>query len=239
MKNLMKAEWFKLSKSFGFKVLCLCNTAAVFTTGILALAGAEATGYEAFVVSLTYVLHHAAIECLFVSIFVCREFSNRTFGMLSLCGYSRKKVFLSKILVFSFGWICLFLIYTGAVTIVMSIANGFGCTDCTKVLFMLLCGILGYAAMGMVIICIAVIVKKAFVTVGIGMGAAYALLWIETNLKEYVQPFVRCTYTYQIGQLQFWDEGFSIWLFVIVTALTFVTALAASICIFDYTEKLM
>lgn len=239
MKNLMKAEWFKLSKSFGFRVLCLCNVATVFSTALLALAGAKATGFASFVMSLTYILHHAVIGYLFAAIFLCGEFSNRTYGLSLLCGYSRKKVFLSKILVFLLGLIWLFLIYTGVTTAVMSIANGFGQTDYMEVLVMLLCGILGYAAMGAVIIFIAVITKKAFVTVGIGMGVTYALLWIETNLKEYSLSFVKYAYTYQIGQLQFWGEGFSLWMFLVVTVLAFVIALVASIFIFDHTEKLM
>ena len=236
MKDLMKAEWFKLSKSFGYKVLCACNIAAVFTTSLLLIAGAKGTGYEAFIMALTYILHHAVIGCLFAAIFVCSEFSNRTFGMSLLCGYSRKKVFLSKILVYLFGLICLFLLYTGAATIVMLIGNGFGQKNYLDILALLFCGIFGYAAMGTVMIFIAVIAKKAFVTVGIGIGITYALLWVETNFKDGLLSLVKYTYSYQIGQLQFWGEDFSIWMFLVIVIFTFVITLAGSIFIFDKIE---
>lgn len=147
-----------------------------------------------------------------------------------------QKGFLSKILVFLFGLICLFLIYTGATTIVMLIGNGFGQKNYLDILSLLFCGIFGYVAMGTVMIFIAVIAKKTFVTVGIGIGVTYALLWVETNFKDGLLSIVKYTYSYQIGQLQFWGEGFSIWMFLVIVILTFVITLAGSIFIFDKIE---
>ncbi len=236
LRNLMKAEWFKLSKSFGFKVLCLCNMASILTTVLLLIAGAKGTGYKMFMISLTYKLHHAVIGYLFAAVFLCGEFSGRTFGMSLLCGYPRRKVFLSKILMFHFGSLLLFLIYTGISTIVASIGNGFGQTFSPDILILLFCGILGNAAMGAVMILIAVIVKKSIVTIGVGIGITYALLFMESNFREGVLFFVKYTYSYQLGQLSFWGEGFSLWMFLVVMLLTFVIALVTSILIFEKVE---
>jgi len=192
LRNLMKAELFKLKKSSGFKALCICNMASILSSVLLLIAGAEGTGYNALIVSLTYILHHAVIGYLFAAVFLCGEFSNRTLGMSLLCGYSRRKVFLSKILVFLFGLLLLFLIYTGITSIVMSI--------------------------------------------GVGIGVTYALLWTEANIKEGLLSFVKYTYSYQIGQLQFWGEGFSLWIFMVVTLLTSVIALVTSILMFEKME---
>lgn len=73
-------------------------------------------------------------------------------------------------------------------------------------------------------------------TVGIGIGVTYALLWVETNFKDGLLSLVKYTYSYQIGQLQFWGEGFSIWMFLAIVILTFVITLAGSIFIFDKIE---
>lgn len=236
MTNLMKVEFFKLRKSFGFKALCLCNIASLLSSAVLLLAGAKGSGYKVLIVSLTYVLHHAFIGYLFAAVFLCGEFSNRTFGMSLLCGYSRRKVFLSKILVFLFGLLLLFLIYTGISTIVLSIGNGFGSALSADILLLLFCGMLGNIAMGTVIILIAVITKKAIVTIGAGIGVTYALLFTESNFQEGWPAFVKYTYSYQIGQMKFWGEGFSLWTFLVVTLLTSVITLVISSLIFEKME---
>lgn len=240
MKHLVKAEWFKLSKSFGFQVLCLYNAASsMLSAVVLLIAGAKATGFAAMRMSHTYVLHHSVIGCLFVAVFLCGEFANRTYGLSLLSGYSRKKIFLSKVLIFLVGFIWLFLIYTGGIAFIMSIGNGFGGLDHGNILFMLFCGILGYMAMGMIILLIAVMVKRAFVTVGVGMGLMYALGQMENLTREDPFPFLKYTYLYQIRQLHFWGEGFSFWMFLAVEVFTFALALQAAVFIFEHSEKLM
>lgn len=239
MRDLIKAEWFKLSKSFGFQVLCFYNAAGSMLSAVFFLiTGAEATGFAAFRMSHEYVLHHSMIGCLFAAMFLCGEFANRTYGLSLLSGYSRKEIFLSKALIFLFGFLGLFLIYTGGIAIVMSLGNGFGGPDYPNVLFMLCCGIVGYAAMGMIIILIAVMAKRAFVTVGAGMGLTYVLGQMENLTRENPLPFLKYTYLYQIRRFHFWGEGFSFWMFLAVEIFTFVLALRVSVFIFDHSEKI-
>lgn len=202
---------------------------------ILLIVGSKATGYLSFTISLSYVLHHAFIGYLFAAVFLCSEFSNHTFGMSLLCGYSRRKVFFSKILVFFSGLIILFLIYTGITTIVTSIGNGFGQVINWDMLLLLICGILGCAAMGAVIILMTVIAKKTIVTIGVGIGFTFALLWIETAFSDRLF-YIKYTYSYQIGQILFWGQGFSVSMFVMVTLPTIIISLLASSIIFEKME---
>lgn len=237
MKDLVKAEWFKLSKSFGFKMLCLYNAASSILIAVFCLiAGTKATGFAAIRMSNSYVLHHSMIGCLFAAVFLCGEFTNGTYGLSLLSGYSRKKIFLSKILIFLFGFLGLFLFYTCGIAIVVSLVNGLGEPDDMNVLFMLCCGIVGYATMGMIILLISVMAKRSFVTVGAGMALTYALGQIENLTRENPLPFLKYTYLYQIRQLHFGDEQFSFWMFWVVEILTFILALRASVFIFEHSE---
>ena len=236
MRDLIRAEWFKLVKSTGFKVLLICNGATVFTTLLLLVVGAKGTGYNSLIIDLTYVLHHAVVGYLFAAVFLCGEFSNRNFGMSLLCGYSRRTVFLSKALVFLFGQLLLFLTYTGITTIIMSLGNGFGKKFTMDIFLLLICGILGYMTMGTVTVLIATITRKTILAIGIGLGSTYALMWLETNIGESRLPLLRYTYIYQIGQLESWGEGFSPGIFLVVTLITIILSLAVATFVFDRTE---
>lgn len=238
MKNLIKAEWFKLSKSAGYKVLLLCNAVSVLTSVLLLVAGSTSPGYEMLVIGLTSILHHSVIGYLFAAVFICSEFSNRTFGMSLLCGSSRKKVVLSKIIAYLIGMTILFLVYVCATTLVMTLANGFGvgAKYIKEVVLLLVCGILGNMAISSVIILVATIAKKTITTIGIGIGLTYASLWIETTFRAKPLPFIKYIYTYQIGQLQSWGDTFSVGMFLAVITVTIIAALFFAVTAFDRME---
>lgn len=96
MKNLIKAEWFKLSKSSIFKILLLIN---LILAAILLLMKPR-TGYRAFRLGIAYLIYHTNIGLIFTSAFLCEDFSNKSFGKSLLSGCSRKKFFLQKRLYF-------------------------------------------------------------------------------------------------------------------------------------------
>ena len=235
MKKLIKAEWFKLSKSKGYKILLLCNVLSILTSILLRVAGAMSPGYEVLVISLTSILHHSVIGYLFAAVFVCSEFSNCTFGISLLCGSSRKKVVLSKIITYLTGMTILFLVYVCATTLVMTVANGFGISAkyIKEVILLLFCGIFGNMAIGSVIILVAMIARKAIVTIGIGIGLTYASLWIETTFRSKPLPFIEFVYTYQIGQMQFWGDTFSVRMFFVVIMVTIIGALFLAVTAFE------
>ena len=236
--NLIKAEWFKLLKSFPFRILCLCNAASLVTTVMLNFLGSKgSTGYDAVLISLGYILHHSIIGYVFAAFFLCDEFSYHTFGMSLSCGVSRRKIFDAKVFTFLVGLLLLFLIYTGSVMSVATILNGFGKELSIDIIFLLLCGLLGEIAMGTVMILIAVIVKKASITIGLGIGVTYSLILGRTYyLQKNIFPFVKYTYSFQIEQLIFWGEDFLLEVFLAVMLLTVVIMLIVARFIFERAE---
>lgn len=242
MRCLINAEWFKLKKSLGFKILLLGNIIITLLMVILYIfvLDSEFTGYRIMKSSLALVLYHAYIGYLFAAIFCCSEFSNRTFAMSLLCGYSRKQVFLSKVIVFFQGMVVLYFEAVGLETIFFSAGNGFGMgfnLDNVIIMLRLLCfGLIGCLTIGAVIIFVAAVAKKSIITFGVGIGCTYVLLWMETTFYDNPLPFVKYLYTYQIRQLNFGGEKFSPGLFLMVMAATFIIALVSATLIFEKSE---
>ena len=236
MNNLIKAEWFKLSKSSGFRVLFLCNLASLCSSAFLLMAGADGTGYKMFLLSLTYIFHHSIIGYLFSAFFICSEFSERTFGISLLSGYSRRKIFAAKAFVFFCGQLLLFLTYVIMTTLVITIGNGYGMEFNVDFFWMLLCGMIGCIAMGAIMLLVSLVMKKSVATIGVGIGIMYSLSWLEANFKEKLLPVLKYTYTYQIGQLEFWGDGFSPTMFFAVMVITFLLAFVAAGIIFERAE---
>lgn len=241
MRNLLKAEWFKLSKSFGFKLLLLCNAASFITTIVLMTAvSTDRAGYQLFLVDLSYILHHSVIGYLFAAVFVSGEFSNRTFGMSILSGNSKRKIFAAKEIVFLAGFELLFLVYTLVSTITAILFNGFGLPfsfdSCLQIIELLLLGILGYAAVGAVMLFIVILTKKTIGTIGVGIAFTYALLWLDTTFRENPLSFIKYVYTYQIDQLMLWGEGFSVSMYVMVMVITFIVAIIGAGIVFEKSE---
>ncbi|MCM1288919.1 MAG: ABC transporter permease [Clostridium sp.] len=236
MRNLIKAEWFKLSKSFGFRVLFLCNLASLCSSVFLLMAGADATGHKMLLLAITYTFHHAIIGYLFSAFFICNEFSDRTFGMSLLSGYSRRRIFISKSFVFLCGLSLLYLTYIMITTIVITIGNGYGMEFNAEFFGMLLCGMIGCITMGAVMLLVSMVMKKAVATIGVGIGIIYLLSSLESNFKEKLLPVLKYTYTYQIGQLALWGDGFSPIMYLGVMIITSLLAFVAAGIIFEKAE---
>ena len=243
MRDLVRAEWFKLEKSLGFKVLLLLNALLAFLMHFSFTALAQdsmRTGSQVMESSLTLVLYHTYIAYLLAAIFVCKEFSGRTFALSLLSGYSRSKVLLSKILVFFLGILILFYEFVIVETISFSIKNGFGMEfnleTITHIMKLLGYGLIGCLTVGAVAIFVAVVVKKLVLTIGFGMILIYVMLWMETTFRENPLPFIKYMYSYQIRQVHFGKEAFSVGTFLVITLITFVAALAVSFFVFARSE---
>lgn len=246
MKDLVKAEWFKLRKSLGFKLLLLVNALCAIcmvSTYILlgeGNASPEFCGYRAMGGGVTMVIMHAYIGYLFASVFVCNEFSSRTFAMSLLCGHSRTEIFASKAAGFFLGYFLLYWEFVGIVSIGASAVYGFGVKWSMEILWEILLllgvGLMACFTTGAVAVLIATAARKAIVAIGVGIGHTYALLWLETNFREHSLPFMKYAYTYQIRELYWRRETFSPVLFLAVTLLTSMTALAAAALVFKGAE---
>lgn len=240
MRNLIKAEYFKLVKSMGFKLLFLGNILSTIIYIVLLVLGSKATGYQVMLNASTDVLHYNFLGYLFAAIFICGEFSNQTFSMSLLCGHSRLKVFLSKLVIFICGVLLFFFVYVGFSTTYASIANGFGVKigleNVKNILVRVGCGVAGCFTMSAVMILVATVVRKTIATIGVGIGLVYALLWLETTFRNNMLPFVKYTYSYQIRQIEFAGEEFAPGLFLIVMIITSSVALTVAAVAFERIE---
>ncbi len=246
MKDLVKAEWFKLRKSLGFKLLLLANALCAISTvsTYILLGNGNASsgfcGYRALGGGVTLVLMHAYIAYLFAAVFVCKEFSRRTFAMSLLCGHSRTEIFASKATGFLLGYFLLYWEFVGIVSIGASAVYGFGAEWSMEILWetllLLGVGLMACFTTGAVAVLIAMAARKAIVSIGIGIGHTYALLWLETNFREHPLPFMKYAYTYQIRELYWRRETFSPVLFLVVTLATSMIALVAAALVFKRAE---
>ena len=243
MKNLIRAEFFKLSKSFGYKVmLALSVGIGVLYSFVWISRSSRVTGYLVLLTMDSFVMSHTIFTSVFTAVFLCSEFSDRTMGQGLFCGVPRRSVFFSKLIAFFTGLLCLLSTVVAITVVIMSIANGFGteltvegCLDVlTHVVFFWLVS----ASIGGFFIFLALATKNTVAAMGTGLGIAYILLVMTSNYvnagwEQYAA--VRYSFVYQMFVLADWehlDKG----LFLAVTLVTLLSTLIASTLIFEKME---
>ncbi len=239
MEKLIKAECFKLVKSSGFKILLFCSLGlGIIFSCITIISGSKVSGYDTFNIFLGMILLHSFLGYVFSAIFICNEYKNSTLAINLLSGFSRKKIFTCKIIIYFLGILLLCLISTISATIIMSFVNGYsvepGKGSYKDILTQLLYAVSGYMALGAVIILITVITKKAVVTIASGISLTYILLFLRTDFKDIF--FVKYTYSYQIELLRFQGGYFSGKMYMLVMFITFVLTLTTALFIFEKME---
>lgn len=247
MYNLIKAEFFKLSKMPGFKILVLsCICTGIFFSSIIIIGNAKYPGYYMLYDCIGMLLVNSAFCHIFAAIFIGNEFTDNTFGNSLLSGFTRRKLFAAKILVFFAGLFQVLIIMPLIVTVCASYLNGFGMDfsmeTCKSILLLLLYSLTGYATLGSVVVFLTVLIRKKAVTVGAGLVLIYIYLFARTNFSGI--SFLRYTYLYQIELLAFSNiknsgyggDTFSGGIYLAVMALTFLAAMLFSIWIFGKRE---
>lgn len=250
MKNLIKAEWFKLTKSSVFKVLLVINlTAAVLLLWSLTQAGQARTGYRAFRLGIAYLFYHTNIGLVFTAAFFCEDFFNMSFGASLLSGCSRIKIFFAKVIIFFIGMLLLFSDFTCTAVIVSSLLNGFGMAisieTCKNILFFSFCGILGCISMSSIMILISTIIKSKIPTVMVIYLFFFPFEYLKNNYRFYdngydILKYLKYTYVYQVNTLYVTQDGrepgFQPEIFFQVQIVTIILTLVISLIIFKKTE---
>jgi len=238
MGKLIKAEFLKLSKSLGFKILILCSLGAGVLVGILLLTyemPAEVSGYNVYLQSLVDTQLHGILTSVFVAVFLCNEFVNRTFGMSLFSGCPRRSVLFSKIIVFLVGLLPVLFAESLSVTVITTIIRGFGVdlnVETWKYLIRTtLLYILGNAAMGGFCVILAILIKNIGGTIGAGIG--FILVIAVLNGYEKFEPVMKFTFLYQLNQVV---DLKSYGLFIMVSVVTLVVTLITSLIIFEKSE---
>ncbi|MBR1597610.1 MAG: ABC transporter permease [Lachnospiraceae bacterium] len=255
MKDLIKAEWFKLSKSRTFKVLIILNLLVLiidwieYSVGYYTPPAHSKEGWKMLGSELQYILHHEVIGYVLVITYICNEFSYRTFGISMLSGYFRIKLLLAKIIVFVVANVFLVLIYSVSGTVVATCFSGgyietvnAEMWECT--IMLLLYGILGYAVFGVVMIATAVVIKKKVGTIIFGMVSSYVMTQTDIITRDNPLPFTKYTYAYQLRHLKYkdwtgpcnWGGPFEPGVYLGVMAATFIISMVVAVYAFNRVE---
>lgn len=189
MVRLLKAELFKLTRLRALWLLLVVSSVMGGLRGTTAvLRDSALTEYEVYLMELMPDLFYSALICVFASVFVCGEFSNRTFGSSFLSGCARRDVFLAKATIFFVGMLPMILFPVMTSTIIASIGNGFGREWSRAVAFDaaagLLCYLFRYFFLGGFVLLAAALVRDRIGTFGAGMFGAYVILFMAGNLME-------------------------------------------------------
>lgn len=245
MNRLIKAEFYKLSKLFGYKVLLLGAAGIGLLEGLFTIivnmgqsAKPEGAGYFVLKIYLVWPLFAALVTGVYTAVFLCSEFGNRTYGANLLCGLSRRNVFLSKMTVFYAGLLPIFYLHMLFVSGIVTIGFGFGNLtggEAAQLLKMFFFSVLGYLAVGGYYALLAVWIKNPVATVGAGFGFAYMQQVWTSNLQWGNVPLVKLSFMYQLNQFLDW-ETFSGGSYFVVMMLTFLLTFVAALFFFERSE---
>lgn len=117
----MKAEFYKLHKFSSVRMISLFTLAVALFRGF-----SPYSGYQVYLAGLQPELFDAVLISAFTVVFLCAEFSNRTFANALLCGVPRQNVFFAKLVVYFAGMLVLILFPLCVATFIATIRNGFG-----------------------------------------------------------------------------------------------------------------
>ena len=254
MKNLFSAEFYKLSKSLGYKLM-LAGSAGVglFFCYFWISNSNQASGYQMLPIMDSFVMFHTIFTSVFTAVFLCGEFDRRTIELGLFCGLPRRSVFISKLIAYFTGLLCLLSTVVAVPVVIMSIRNGFGieltADGCMEVLEQVVFFWLVSSAIGGFFIFLTLATKNVVATMGAGMGIAfYMLVWTTAYLSGWgtyvparysyvyqMRVLVKYSFVYQMFVLADWehlDKG----LFLGVSLVTLIVTLIASILIFERSE---
>lgn len=244
MKHLIRAEFYKLFKSTGYRVMLAFSVGvgAFFAFFGLSRGTSWVNGYQMLPIMDSFVLFHSIFACAFTAVFLCGEFSGRTMGMGLLCGLPRRRVFSAKLIVYFVGLLCLLTAAVVTPMAIMTYANGFGMEltvqSCMEVLGQMVFFWLVSSALGGCAVLLVMATKNAVAVMGAGIGLTYLLLYLTTmHINSGVERYYPIKYSaiYQMFVLADW-ENLQKGLFLGVSLATLILTLATSTLIFEKTE---
>ena len=237
MGKLIKAEFLKLSKSLGYKVMLRCSLGLGVLLGAIPLIDIEiieASGYSIYLLILKETQVQALFISIFAAIFICNEFSNRTFSTGIMNGCSRFSLLLSKAVAYVVGVISIIFVYPITAVSITTIHGGFGETsfEIWQYLFITTClFIVGIIALSSFCFTLAILIKNVGGTTGAGFGLLLLLILVGDFTP--FEPIMKFTFTYQLAHA---SQPESIFLYLAVTCSTIVISLIVSSNIFKRSE---
>lgn len=204
MGNLLKAEFFKLHKSLGYKVLLVVCVGIGVIFGIVVIRnGSEAKGADYVAIMGSGFLYNVVLMSIFAADYIGSAYTNRTFAAEIACGASRRELFTAKLIVFFIGILPLIIVYDLVTVFILTVQNGFGMAwnmhtirfITQRIVFSILCNF----SMGSYIMLNAYLVKNKVAAIGSGIGSLYLLNQCCINERNPILLKVwQFTFFYQI-----------------------------------------
>ena len=207
MGNLLKAELFKLRKSFHYKLLLLFPFGiGLIFGGLIYYYDSQTVGMRMFSVWGTGTLYNAALISIFAAEYIGSEFANRTFAASISCGAPRRRLFAVKCIIFFLALLPLIYIQDLTTFLILSYKNGLGIAwnmeTAAYIANKIFCSSLCNLTMGSFILLLAFCVKCKIVTIGLGLCSVYLLNLLHINARsQMLQKVLRFTFPYQLEEI--------------------------------------
>jgi hypothetical protein len=238
MRKQIGAELLKLKKSFGFWALLFSLSGAGVVLAFIFLSAPEPlSGLDAFNRGVMAVEIHIFAIAVFAAIFICGEFENGTIGTSIFCGRGRGSVLAAKVLVYFIGTAILTMGFLAALTLAVTVKNGFGLELTADTAAYLLrtyaLYLLGRLALAGFCALLAYTVRNVIGTIGAGIGLSIALLFLAVQGP---QDIVKFTFMWQLCKILLLNDPQDLLLSVSVTAANTALLLLAAYFLFRKTD---
>lgn len=198
MKNLIKAELFKLKKITAYKVLIFTYLIEEVAVQMNNIGNSVAypkynptyTGIEWLMDPQKTFILHSMVIIFYTAYFVNGDFVGHTFYASLLCGIPRKNAFLAKIIAALAGTVPLMLVYSLPGTLLWSIHAGFGMDFGAEVVFLIAKAFVIQICISLLLVSntvlFSVIAKSKIGTFGWTFGTLYVLSVFQGNIERII-----------------------------------------------------
>jgi len=235
MRKQIRAELLKLRKSSGFLSLLITMFGIGVALGFVFLSAFEpVSGLEAFNRGIIGVEINIIVISIFAALFICGEFENRTIGTSLFCGRSRWSVLLAKISVYFIGVAILVTVFLAAITMIVTVRNGFGSELTSDMVAYLVrtfaLYLLGRLALASFCAMLAFIIRNYIGTIGVGICLSISLLFL---VMQGPQDIVKFTFMWQMAKILLLDGAQDI----LLSALVYVANIALLVFVAHFAFK--
>jgi len=244
MSKLIRAEWLKLRKSLGFWVLIVISF--VVTMLVFVLFSTISNDEEDFremlngITGFSQGIGQTQLVIIYISVlsavFICGEFSNRTFGLSLFSGFHRRKLLASKLTMLFIGVIIVSSVMPFVMLVSFTLKGGFGGTV-SDVLPMLrdyglfLLGCITYAAFSAFL---AFAIRNIGGTIGAGIGIGIMLNVVSSIPFEKLQNILKYTFIAQLSFVSTAEKNIGFYLAVMIV--TLIVALTCTTIVFEKSD---
>ncbi len=251
MLNSIHAEFYKLKKTRGFKVILLINIILYVAIGFLMCMSADMipsdlpdgviitktdivlNAYDNFYTALSQVQSNAILLACFIGLFIGGDFSNRTIGLAITSGQTRMTMLISKIIAIMFGAFLILIVVPIVMMTILSLMNGFGVIFTVEIFKEMLWNLILYILINLAIASIFVWVAYLFQSMGITIGVCFGGFILYNILASLplgetwmdIMSFTPLHYANDISIIQTSDDVIRA---ILASALTFLVATGLS-----------